>query len=467
MASCLDNSTRKSLFNIDFSYLGKSKFAHKKQNNQVNVKIYSFRLNHLFKSSNKSIKQLIKKELKLNRMRDLIHSLSALYDNCLPDIGASSIYDCICAPKSYTILIIKDDNKDDDDNKNDLNESDYDSNDCLSTVDEESNQEPSSIFTGIYSDMENEDDSSESDSSEEDENDEDHTIGVDTFLKQNSKTKTNSPNRIPIIKNLIGCATIQRTSTFQLPGQDEWIIDLQLMCIRKMYRGFNIGKYLLNSLIKNPNYVGIYDAIVTSSDVYATKFYEKYGFNFDHILNSKYANIGDIWTNTTKMCYLPTYNLTIDTDYTKIYVQPFEFYIENKNQSDLLNEREKSDLNDIKSDFICELTSMEKDYKKWQKLMFSSYQFQSQLFTKLKQEILMLKAKLCAKDGIIDDLRLENQLLVKKNTFLKLQLDKFLNEDNETSDNKSDNDNNSDDVYKLIAQLEAINDEQKLMNKNS
>ena len=114
------------------------------------------------------------------------------------------------------------------------------------------------------------------------------------------------------------------------------------MCIRKMYRGFNIGKYLLNSLIKNPNYVGIYDAIVTSSDVYATKFYEKYGFNFDHILNSKYANIGDIWTNTTKMCYLPTYNLTIDTDYTKIYVQPFEFYIENKNQSDLLNEREKS-----------------------------------------------------------------------------------------------------------------------------
>ena len=79
-------------------------------------------------------------------------------------------------------------------------------------------------------------------------------------------------------------------------GQDEWVIDLELMSVRKKYRHLNIGKYLIN-LIQNKNYVGNFDAIVTSSDLDAIKFYEKFGFSIDPILNSKYKFIGIIRTN--------------------------------------------------------------------------------------------------------------------------------------------------------------------------
>ncbi len=111
------------------------------------------------------------------------------------------------------------------------------------------------------------------------------TNGLKSFLDSNKESKNSGKSWL--LQNLIGCATLQRCSTFQLPGQDEWIIDLQLMSVRAKYRGLNIGKYLLN-LIQNRDYVGNFDAIVTSSDLDAIKFYEKYGFNVDPILNSKY-----------------------------------------------------------------------------------------------------------------------------------------------------------------------------------
>jgi len=68
---------------------------------------------------------------------------------------------------------------------------------------------------------------------------------------------------------------------------------------------------------------------------------------------------------------------------------------------------------------------MENDFKKWQKLMFSAYQSQTQLFIKLKQEILTLKVKLSAKEGLIDDLKIENNILSKKNNLLKMELNHY------------------------------------------
>lgn len=63
--------------------------------------------------------------------------------------------------------------------------------------------------------------------------------------------------------------------------------------------------------------------------------------------------------------------------------------------------------------------------KRWQKLMFSSYQSQAKLFYKMKQEVLTLKAKLCAKDSLIDDLKVQNELLIKNNKLLKMKLSDY------------------------------------------
>ena len=273
-----------------------------KEETVINTNVYCIRLNRLLKTNNKRVRQIIKKIFKLNRVRDLVHAICALYDNSLPDIGASSLYDCICAPKAYTICVVRKDETCSDDEQDDqmrtLNEKDdtasvYDSSDCLEKI-EELTKQPDSIFAKLFSDDEEDsNDQNETDDQEADENEEDDesdennfTNGLKSFLDSN-KESIKSSDKSWLLKNLIGCATLQRCSTFQLPGQDEWIIDLQLMSVRAKYRGLNIGKYLLN-LIQNRDYVGNFDAIVTSSDLDAIKFYEKYGFNVDPILNSKY-----------------------------------------------------------------------------------------------------------------------------------------------------------------------------------
>ena len=69
---------------------------------------------------------------------------------------------------------------------------------------------------------------------------------------------------------------------------------------------------------------GIYDAIITSSDEEAIEFYQNHDFNENPILNCKYNSIGDVWTNTTKMCYIPPYltdnSILLSTYYFMIFV---------------------------------------------------------------------------------------------------------------------------------------------------
>ena len=406
----------KDIFTKCFSLIGKTSFSkrydkkkyiskpedtsHDSDNdvkvNRVNVCVYSINISKVL-HLNESTRKKIKTSFKLKRFRDLIHSVCALYDNSLPDIGPSSVYDCLCAPKSYTILITKNlaTNNGNDDDEEEGNESDkesvYNDEDCLSKLEEE-NPEPEGLFKDIYSD--NEDLEIDTENECEDGEDEDFTLGLKTFLDENNTKKgenANSP-QTPFLKSLIACATLQRCIAFPLPGQEEWVIDLQLMSVRQKYRGFNIGKYLV-SLVQNKTFVKNYDAIVTSSDLDAIQFYEKYGFSKDPILNSKYWGIGDIWTNTTKMCYIPPY-ASLATDGA-----------------------------DDENSFISELAHMEKDFKRWQKVSFGAYQSQAAIFNKLKQEIFTLKAKLCAKDGIIEDLKIKNDILLRKNKAFALKIE--------------------------------------------
>lgn len=490
----------KSIFQFEYSFVGANYFHQKNidlteteplnANKLIKTNVYCIRLNRLLKTNNKKVRQIVKKIFRLDRVRDLVHAICALYDNSLPDIGASSLYDCICASKAYTICVVQ---QNDDDIQQDINEDDdsnsiYESDDCLEKI-EDLTKQPDSIFAKLFSDDESDSEPAEEDQ-ESDESDENNfTNGLKTFINSN---KPDSVKKSWLLQNLIGCATLQRVSTFQLPGQDEWIIDLQLMSVRPKYRGISVGKYLLN-LIQNRDYVGHFDAIVTSSDMDAIKFYEKYGFNVDPILNSKYHAIGDIWTNTTKMCYVPPYCQLIDKYkkklrdsflITKPFVQSIdeafdsqkikEETLEEKTK-ELLSSQELSTLNSIlgsddssyENSCVVELTNMENDFKKWQKLMFSAYQSQTQLFIRLKQEILTLKVKLSAKENLIDDLKIQNSILCKKNSLLKMELNSFTDLEqmkqiasikSEIIDSKDCLDDKSidNDLDKLISELKTL-----------
>ena len=54
--------------------------------------------------------------------------------------------------------------------------------------------------------------------------------------------------------------------------------------------------------------MGLYDALVVYADNSAVDFFGRYGFDDDIVLNSKYSDLADNWTNCTLMCYLPPFS---------------------------------------------------------------------------------------------------------------------------------------------------------------
>ncbi|CAF1535472.1 unnamed protein product, partial [Adineta steineri] len=138
----------------------------------------------------------------------------------------------------------------------------------------------------------------------------------------------------------------------------------------------------------NRDYIGDYDAIITASDQGAINFYRKFGFTEDAILLSKYKDIGDCWTNTTKMCYLPPYNV-------------------------------------INEDPIRCLTMMDDQFQKWQKSMFHGYQNQAALFQRLKHEMIGLYAK---STSYQDDETRENEQLETLQMIREMEKISILNE---------------------------------------
>ncbi|CAF0861475.1 unnamed protein product [Rotaria sp. Silwood1] len=343
------------------------------------VDVYQIRLWKLLNKPEKADVEAIAQTFQCNP-QELLHTIVALYDKSLSDIGGETIYSTICEPKVVTILVVYDDPnvvlKQGTMSAIVTNEED-----CLDTLLEDV-EYPDSVFHKVFSDLSSsessDEDGDDDDDESDDDNEHDYSIGIGKFLEKIKAGKLN------FHKRLIGCLSFQKTTIFPLPAQEEHVLDLQLLACRKKFRGRGIGRHLMKLLMTH-DYIGEYDAIITASDQSAIDFYRKFGFTEDSIILSKYKDIGDCWTNTTKMCYLPPYNVVND-------------------------------------DPIRCLTMMDDQFQKWQKTMFSSYQNQAALFNRLKNEMIGLYAKINTQEQIIISLNRERFLLAKENASLKLKL---------------------------------------------
>lgn len=433
--AAMTSSSARTLFDVDFCALDQSVLAENEDMFGVALlpqlrapgdgkcfRVFSIRIAKLLAHKSKSsLSKSVRKNLGLKRSRDLVHSICALYDNCLPELGVSNIYDSICDHKALTIFVVEVstvaacevENENTflkgtaatDDEDEETKSSVYGESDCLEEA-EKTVPDAASVFKELFTDQ-SDDDEEDEDEEEEDDDGEDNTQGVQSFIS-NIKEKTDS-NSLAFLKSLVACCTIRKVSTFSLSNRIETIVDLELLCVRKKYRRQRIGRYLID-LIKNRYCVGLYDAIVTSSDFDAIKFYESVDFSLDPILNSKYGSVGDVWTNTTRMCYLPPY-LSASSPTTDVFTE---------------------------MSYFTEIEAMEKDFADWQKNVFNLYQSQVQLFMKLKKDVVKTKATLLVKDKMIEELKLENDLLKRKMKFLELK-EKLLieNDDQSTSVNET------------------------------
>ncbi|CAF0822456.1 unnamed protein product [Adineta ricciae] len=344
------------------------------------VSVYQARLWKLIHTPEKADLDDLAQEFQCNT-QELLHTVVALYDKCLPEIGGETIYNTVCAKKVVTILIVHDD-------PNVVLKPATagalvtDEEDCLDTL-LENIEEPDSVFHDVFSDRSSsessDDDEDESDDDDNNDGDErDYSIGVGAYLKKVKAGKIN------LHKRLISCLSFEKITMFASQFQEEHVLDLLLLACRKKCRGKGIGRHLMK-LLMNRDYIGDFDAIITASDQSAIDFYRKFGFTEDAILLSKYKTIGDCWTNTTKMCYLPPYNV-------------------------------------INEDPVRCLTMMDDQFQKWQRAMFNGYQSQAALFNRLKTEMIGLYAKINAQEQTIVSLNRERFLLAKENATLKKQI---------------------------------------------
>ncbi|RUS86942.1 hypothetical protein EGW08_005267 [Elysia chlorotica] len=258
--------------------------------------------------------------------RDLLHAVVGLYDISLSDMESETIYTTVCARWARTIVLVQDlkdavdvlternvkqkskSKKEDKPKSEEEQQTDWRSrineNDNILKEDEA----VISAFVEAFSDTEEEDEEGEEEDEEEEEN---FSKGIHTFISNTIERRKQrqscsgviQPSMVGIENRLLGCATFER----KFVAHKERVIHLTLISVRPRYRKFRVGGYLLSKCV-SPSVVGNYDAVVVHADNSAVDFFKKFGFSDDVILNSKWSDLADAFTNCTLMSYLPGFS---------------------------------------------------------------------------------------------------------------------------------------------------------------
>ncbi|CAC5408853.1 unnamed protein product, partial [Mytilus coruscus] len=250
---------------------------------------------------------------------------------------------------------------------------------------EEEESTPSK-FAGVYSDTESEEEE------EEDDDEEDFSLGINSFIKAASQRRKQRKSKDKIeetdcgVENrILGCATYEK----KYIKHKERVVHLTLVTVRKRFRKYGLGKYLLQQII-DPAIVGQYDAVVVHADNAAVDFFQKYGFSDDIVLNSRWSDLAEQFTNCTLMCYLPGFS-------------------------------GHSLLKTIKiPDF--EVFELEQEFNKWKSKTTEVYQNQVSIVMRMKHEIIQLKALLKAlvdrQQKLIETLLRDNDRVKKERAII-------------------------------------------------
>ncbi|XP_074641574.1 uncharacterized protein LOC141899273 isoform X2 [Tubulanus polymorphus] len=352
--------------------------------------------------------------------RELLHAVIGLYDVSLSEMTPDVLYNTVCEKLARTIILVRDiqdvvsELEKKREKASSVNGSEKDNNfekqqenaetsrvneensekvngkmingetnekESGETEDEEKNEEENddngdedediyvdededkpATFACVYSDTEDEEDSeSDEDDDDDDDDEDDFSLGINTFLsmvKERRKERLNHTGKyeskhVHIENRIVGCITYDKKFC---RGQER-VIHLTLIAVRKRFQGWGIGKYLLQQ-VKDPMVVGQYDAVVVHADNSAIEFFQKYGFNDDMVLNNKWTEFAEQFTNCTLMCFLPQFH------------------------SHSLLGKTTNEL---------DLASMDKELKKWRDKTLEAYQAQVSCITRYKNEILHLR----------------------------------------------------------------------------
>ncbi|KAK7503980.1 hypothetical protein BaRGS_00004712 [Batillaria attramentaria] len=297
---------------------------------------------------------------------DLMHAVVGLYDVSLHDMTADSIYASVCEKWARTIVLVRDLQ----DTIQDLKE-------------RKLPDEPPSKFKEVYSDTDEE---------------EDFSKGINAFInkakqrreERNSHEGDLRPEDVGIENRLLGCATFEKKFVCQ---QKERVIHLTFISVRRRARKLKMGQFLLSKCL-DPTIVGNYDAVVVHADNAAVDFFAKFGFSDDVVLNSKWNELAEQFTNCTLMCYLPGFSLAGELSQAAV-----SFGLEEM-------------IGALRRD--PEMCEIETDLKKWQQKNLEAYQAQVCCVKKMQHEIITLKLVMKRQSDLLNKLMDDNESVRKE-----------------------------------------------------
>nr|XP_054764550.1 uncharacterized protein LOC129271199 isoform X2 [Lytechinus pictus] len=234
-------------------------------------------------------------------------------------------------------------------------------------------EEQRKVFADVFSDSD-----SEEEESEDEEEEKDFSKGIHEFLRAVKQRKERREelslnptlegieSTVGIESRIVACATWEKSHI--RPG--EKIVQIDLMGVRKRCRRCGIGRYLLRQM-KDVSIVGPYDSLVVYADHSAVDFFALHGFSDDIVLNSKYSDLADNWTNCTLMCYIP----------------PFV-------GQTILKE----------TDMTLDLKEIEMELQKWTEKSRDAYQGQVSCIMRLRHEVIALRALVSSQKDLISSL---------------------------------------------------------------
>ncbi|XP_067937486.1 uncharacterized protein [Watersipora subatra] len=331
---------------------------------------------------------------------ELLHAVVGLYDVCLSELTPDVLYSTVCGRWARTILLVRDVKDvflEFEKRRDKKKKKEFVPGHSVASGAEDVYEPPepeSSTFSCCYSDTSD---------SEEDESDdeEDYSKGINSYLTTViDRRKKREKHCGPFTLSQVGPENrIVAACTFDKKyiKTGEKVCHLTLLAIRKRFRRLGLGKFLI-SQVKDHTVSGPHDAVVVHAESEATSFFTRCGFSDDLILNSRWSEIAEQFTNCNLLTYIPPYT----------------------------GQSISSGISDI------DLLSLELELRKWKDKSLEAHQSEVTIIERMKAEMIRLRAMISSQEEIIKNLksklvvaeanqvRAEKDLLIQKTKSLNM-----------------------------------------------
>ncbi|XP_051975262.1 uncharacterized protein si:dkeyp-50b9.1 [Xyrauchen texanus] len=247
---------------------------------------------------------------------DILRTVVAIFETSLPDVGPRDVYETVHCPGVQTIILSRD-------HADVLEEYRVrTTRDNLRPVPCKAKDRADAthnMLAELYSDSEESpEETSEENSAEDDSNRswERFSEGFQEFVDRAKERRVSRtveeegeipPSAVGVESLIVAaaCYELKRLST------GDRVLQLSLLAVRKRYWHLGIGSYIME-LLKTQSVVGQYDALILHADSDAIGFFKRHGLTDDLLLNDKFKELKDDWTNSILMSYLPPFTTDLE-----------------------------------------------------------------------------------------------------------------------------------------------------------